>query len=195
MPSTKKSGEAAILRLLATARNQPDTPDIHNNDHLNATFDRLNVSEDVRRRLAQPMQTVQVNIPVRVDDGSLQFFQVWHIQYNDARGPTKGGISGAADRALAERGVQVLPDVLVNAGGVIVSHLEWVQNRMGDTWYEEEINQRLAERLGCEADSCFQCAEETDTTLRSAAYMQAIGRIDEAIEHQGTREYFTGTSL
>lgn len=105
-----------------------------------------------------------------------------------------GPVSGAADHTLAERGVQVLPDVLVNAGGVIVSHLEWVQNRMGDTWSEEEINQRLAERLGREADACFKRAEESNSTLRSAAYSQAIGRIGEAMEHQGTREYFTGTS-
>lgn len=105
-----------------------------------------------------------------------------------------GPVSSAADRTLAERGVQVLPDVLVNAGGVIVSHLEWVQNRMGDTWSEEEINQRLAERLGREADACFESAEESNTTLRSAAYRQAIGRISDAMERQGTREYFTGAS-
>ncbi|MDT8322139.1 MAG: Glu/Leu/Phe/Val dehydrogenase [Xanthomonadales bacterium] len=430
---------------------QSNSTPFGNNDHLNTVFDRLDVSEDVRRRLAQPMQTVHVNIPVRMDDGSLQFFEAWRIQFDDTRGPTKGGIrfhpdvsaeevtalsfwmtikcavvdlpfggakggicvdpkalsrlelerlsrgyvrafydvigpardipapdvntneiimgwmadeyarierrqvpaaltgkplglggsrgrtaatgrgalqvldlwakrqgkspddltvavqgfgnagshfarlasergyrivglsdskgaihsaegldptliwrhknktrelkgmvycdasvceeaetdqltndellaidvdvlalaalenaiternadsvkacaileiangpvSGAADRLLAERGVQVLPDVLVNAGGVIVSHLEWVQNRTGDAWAEDEVNQRLAQRLAREASTCFDRAEESDTTLRSAAYMQAIGRIAEAMAHQGTREYFTGTS-
>ncbi|MDX1458867.1 MAG: Glu/Leu/Phe/Val dehydrogenase [Marinobacter sp.] len=105
-----------------------------------------------------------------------------------------GPVSPGADQALAERGVQVLPDVLVNAGGVIVSHLEWVQNRMGDTWSEKETNQRLAERLGREADACFDRAKKSNAPLRSAAYMQAISRISEAMEHQGTREYFTDTS-
>ena len=105
-----------------------------------------------------------------------------------------GPISGTADRLLVECGVQVIPDVLVNAGGVIVSHLEWVQNRIGDAWSENEVNQRLAERLGREAVTCFDRAEEGNTTLRTAAYMQAIDRIIEAMEHQGTREYFTGTS-
>lgn len=101
-----------------------------------------------------------------------------------------GPLSPAADRTLAERGVQVLPDVLVNAGGVIVSHLEWVQNRMGDTWSEEEINQRLSERLGREAGYCYEHSEKHRTTLRTAAYTQAIGRIADAMAHQGTREYF-----
>lgn len=63
-----------------------------NDDHRDAIFDRLDVSDDARRRLAQPMQTVQVKIPVRMDDGSLQFFQAWRIQYDDTRGPGKGGI-------------------------------------------------------------------------------------------------------
>ncbi|MEX0706986.1 MAG: Glu/Leu/Phe/Val dehydrogenase, partial [Woeseia sp.] len=105
-----------------------------------------------------------------------------------------GPVSAAADRLLADRGVELLPDVLVNAGGVIVSHLEWVQNRMGDTWSEEAVNQRLAERLAREAGLCFKYAEENGVTLRTAAYAQAIGRIADAMAHQSTQEYFNGAS-
>ena len=101
-----------------------------------------------------------------------------------------GPVSNAADDQLAKRGVEVLPDVLVNAGGVIVSHLEWVQNRMGDTWSEDEVNRRLTERLAREAGACFDRAEEGNTTLRTAAYTQAIGRIAEAMAQQGTQGYF-----
>lgn len=103
-----------------------------------------------------------------------------------------GPINGVADCQLADRGVNVLPDVLVNAGGVIVSYLEWMQNRIGDTWTEEAVNHRLAERLISEAEACFECAEKNNITLRSAAYMQAISRIAEAMSHQGTCEYFNG---
>lgn len=105
-----------------------------------------------------------------------------------------GPVSGAADERLANREVEVLPDVLVNAGGVIVSHLEWVQNRIGDIWPEEEVTRQLGERLAREAKLCFTYAEENDVTLRTAAYTQAIGRIADAMAHQGTREYFNGAS-
>jgi len=105
-----------------------------------------------------------------------------------------GPVSGAADELLSDRGVEVLPDVLLNAGGVIVSHLEWVQNRIGDIWSEEEVNQRLAGRLAREAELCFNYAEENSVTLRTAAYTQAIGRIADAMAHQGTREYFNSAS-
>jgi len=101
-----------------------------------------------------------------------------------------GPISGAADQLLADRGIEVLPDVLVNSGGVIVSHLEWVQNRIGDSWSEEEVNQRLAARLAREAGLCLDYAEKNGTTLRTAAYAQAISRITDAMAQQGTREYF-----
>ena len=101
-----------------------------------------------------------------------------------------GPVSNEADDQLAKRGVEVLPDVLVNAGGVIVSHLEWVQNRIGDTWSEDEVNRRLTERLAREAAACFDRAEEDNITLRTAAYTQAIGRIAEAMTQQGTQGYF-----
>lgn len=101
-----------------------------------------------------------------------------------------GPINAGADQQLADRGIEVLPDVLVNAGGVIVSHLEWVQNRMGDSWSEEEVNQRLAARLAREAGLCLDYAEAHNTTLRTAAYTQAISRITDAMTQQGTHEYF-----
>lgn len=101
-----------------------------------------------------------------------------------------GPIHALADLQLVERCVEVLPDVLVNAGGVIVSHLEWVQNRMGDSWSEDEVNQRLAERLAREAGLCMDYAEANNTSLRTAAYAQAISRITDAMTQQGTHEYF-----
>ena len=60
------------------------------NGHLNGIFNQLDVPDDVRRRLAQPQQSVQVNIPIRMDDGTLQFFPAWRIRYDDTRGPSKG---------------------------------------------------------------------------------------------------------
>jgi glutamate dehydrogenase/leucine dehydrogenase len=62
-----------------------------------------------------------------------------------------GPISSAADRALAERGVIVIPDVLANAGGVTVSYFEWAQNRAGLYWSAQQVRDRLRERMVNEA--------------------------------------------
>ncbi len=103
-----------------------------------------------------------------------------------------GPVTRTADCLLAERDVQILPDVLTNTGGVIVSHMEWMQNRMGDNWSESEVNKRLEARLNSAAKTCFDLAQKNNITLRSSAYMQAINRIADAMANQGTREYFNG---
>ncbi|WP_298187713.1 Glu/Leu/Phe/Val dehydrogenase [uncultured Pseudomonas sp.] len=101
-----------------------------------------------------------------------------------------GPVTSKADQLLAEAGVLILPDVLVNAGGVIVSHLEWVQNRTGDYWTEDTVEQRLDERIGQAAEACFARAEEQQVSMRTAAYLQGVARIAEAMSNQGTRTYF-----
>lgn len=95
-----------------------------------------------------------------------------------------GPVTSAADRLLDERNVTILPDVLVNAGGVIVSYLEWVQNRTGDYLTGEQVNESLAERLGREAQACFDRAQKEEVSLRTAAYMQGIERIARVMEGQ-----------
>lgn len=59
---------------------------------LDEVFDQLHVSDDVRTRLVQPRLALTVNIPVRMDDGTLRVFKGYRVQYDDTRGPTKGGI-------------------------------------------------------------------------------------------------------
>ncbi|MDG4867466.1 Glu/Leu/Phe/Val dehydrogenase [Guyparkeria sp. 1SP6A2] len=103
-----------------------------------------------------------------------------------------GPVNNAADRMLHERGVTVIPDVLANSGGVIVSHMEWVQNRMGDYWSETEIEQRLSARLGDQADLVFGRAVAEEESLRSAAYRQGIERIAMAMDGLGSERYFCG---
>lgn len=104
-----------------------------------------------------------------------------------------GPVSASADPILQNRGVVALPDVLVNAGGVIVSYLEWVQNRAGDYWPKATVEKRLTERLDREANLCFDRAEEKKLPLRTAAYMQGIARIADAMDYRGTRTFFTNS--
>lgn len=96
-----------------------------------------------------------------------------------------GPLTSDADAALEKRGVPVLPDVLANTGGVIVSYFEWLQNRSGEKWQEEEVNQRLKRRLSDEANRVLVRAEEERVTYRRAAYRQGIERIAEAIMARG----------
>lgn len=96
-----------------------------------------------------------------------------------------GPLTSDADAALEKRGVPVLPDVLANTGGVIVSYFEWLQNRSGEKWQEEEVNLRLKRRLSDEANRVLVRAEEERVTYRQAAYRQGIERIAEAIMARG----------
>ncbi len=102
-----------------------------------------------------------------------------------------GPIVGEVDERLHERGILVLPDVLVNAGGVTVSYFEWVQNRQGYPWTLEEVRERLEEVLTRAFDETWTIVEGEKVSPRSAAYRLALRRIAEAIETQGTHEYFS----
>lgn len=103
-----------------------------------------------------------------------------------------GPVTSDADRQLNENKVTVLPDVLANAGGVIVSYLEWIQNRTGDYWSERYINDRLADQLVGQAKLCFDRAEEEKVDYRVAAYLQSVERIGSALASRGTQRYFNG---
>lgn len=85
-----------------------------------------------------------------------------------------------ADRALTDRGVTVIPDILGSAGGVTVSYLEWVQNLQRDRWPEARVNDRLRELMDAAVDAVLDRANENAITHRAAAYEIAIERVAEA---------------
>jgi glutamate dehydrogenase (NAD(P)+) len=90
-----------------------------------------------------------------------------------ANGPT----TPDAHRRLHERGITVVPDILANSGGVTVSYFEWVQDRHGYFWSEQEVNTRLEHKM-CEAiDAVLRTAAKYKTDLRTAAYIVAIDRV------------------
>lgn len=103
-----------------------------------------------------------------------------------------GPVEPAADAVLDERGIHAVPDILANAGGVVVSYLEWVQNKTGDYWPAETIRHRLEQRLTAATDAVLDRQERYDCSLRQAADILALERLCQAISATGTQPYFNG---
>jgi glutamate dehydrogenase len=93
-----------------------------------------------------------------------------------------GPITPNTDKILHSKGVVVVPDVLANAGGVTVSYFEWVQNREGFYWTEDEVNKRLENDLTRAYKNIISVQKgKSDITLRQAAYSYAFNRIARAM--------------
>lgn len=98
-----------------------------------------------------------------------------------ANGPT----TVEADKILEEKGVVVVPDILSNAGGVVVSYFEWVQNLQSFSWGEEEVNSRLKGIMDNAFKEVYEIAKENNVSLRTGAYMIAIRRLVEEDKLRG----------
>jgi glutamate dehydrogenase (NAD(P)+) len=98
-----------------------------------------------------------------------------------ANGPT----TPTADEILEDKGVLVLPDVLANAGGVVVSYFEWVQGLQEYFWKEQEVNQRLNDITSRAFHETWATYEGRSTTMRMAAYGLAVQRVSEATLTRG----------
>ncbi len=101
-----------------------------------------------------------------------------------------GPVTATADRLLEAAGVEVVPDILTNAGGVTVSWFEWVQNRQGDRWTIETVRRRLEERMLRETRTIASLADERALPLRVAAYVHALERLTVAIDATGTESLY-----
>ena len=127
---------------------------------------------------------VDVLVPAAVE-GVLTEDNAPHVQarilVEGANGPT----TQAADAILADRDVLVVPDILANAGGVIVSYFEWVQSNQAYQWRESEVNDRLTERMTNAWHAVVEQASAKGISYREAATALAVSRVIEAHELRG----------
>jgi glutamate dehydrogenase (NAD(P)+) len=103
------------------------------------------------------------------------------IMIEGANGPT----TAPADPIIDSKGIFVIPDILANAGGVTVSYFEWVQDRQGFFWRENEVNERLKDVMTHSFDEIVRYAEAHKVNNRIAAYMVAIDRVARALKLRG----------
>jgi len=126
---------------------------------------------DVLIPAALEMQITEANAP------SLRC----HVIAEGANGPT----APAADAILAKKGIHVIPDILCNAGGVVVSFFEWTQNRRGESWPLEEVRGKLKRYMDAAYAQVRAVATERKIDMRTAAYVQALTRIASVYHERG----------
>ena len=98
-----------------------------------------------------------------------------------ANGPT----TPEADEILQDRGIIVVPDILANAGGVVVSYFEWVQDLQYYFWEEDEVNRNLERIMVHSFDRVWGYSREQRVTLRLGAYMLAVAKVADAVRSRG----------
>jgi len=99
-----------------------------------------------------------------------------------ANGPT----TLEADTILGKKGVIVIPDILANSGGVATSYFEWYQNLHNEHWTEEDVLKKLKEKMETATEEVYAVSKEYKTTLREAAYIQALKRIEKTWKTQNS---------
>jgi len=131
--------------------------------------------------LALPCEVlVPAALEMSIKSGEAKQIQA-RLVVEGANGPTTPG----ADDILAERGVTVVPDILANSGGVVVSYFEWVQDIQRLFWKADEIDSRLEDLLSQAYDEVVAVAEAKRVTLRTAAVMVAVQKVHDATKLRG----------
>ena len=88
-----------------------------------------------------------------------------------------GPVSDEAAEILSQKGVIIIPDIIANAGGVVVSYLEWQQNLNDERWSEERVNTEMSKILTAAIEHCLEYASEHNLPLKDAAFILAIKRL------------------
>lgn len=108
----------------------------------------------------------------QIDEGNADKIRAKYV-VEGANGPT----TAEADEILEKRGVVVIPDILANGGGVVVSYFEWVQNLSNYYWPEKEVNEKLEKKMSASARAVWDASVRYGCSLRAGAYAVALDRL------------------
>lgn len=151
-------------------------------------------NEPVQRLTNEELLTLEVDVLVLAAlENQIHEENALKIQAKNILEIANGPITPEADNLLEQQGVAVIPDVLANSGGVIVSYFEWVQNQAGYYWEAEEVNQKLKKIMQKEARTIYALAHRYQCDLRTAAYIHGIERLAGAIAQRGNKRLFQKT--
>lgn len=129
-------------------------------------------------------QDVDVLIPAALED-QIHQKNAENIKAKLVVEGANGPITPEGDEILEKKGIAVIPDILANAGGVVVSHLEWVQALSGLYWEEDQVNAELERKMVKAFKQVWENAQKRKISLRCAAYVVAIERIAEVYRYRG----------
>ena len=98
-----------------------------------------------------------------------------------ANGPTDVD----AENILLKKGIEIIPDILCNSGGVIGSYFEWLQNRNGEIWSLDEVMEKLEKKMSASFTTVVETSKKRNVDMRTAAFIIAIERLEEAYVQRG----------
>ncbi|MCP3660743.1 MAG: Glu/Leu/Phe/Val dehydrogenase [Bacteroidetes bacterium] len=160
--------------------------DIHNAIEYKKTNKSLSGMQNVKKISEREMLSLQVDvlIPAANED----FINDKNVSLIKAKLIVEGAnnpISNEADEILTNKKIMVIPDIIANAGGVIVSYFEWVQNNQGYFWTLKDVNDRLESKINDAFNEVYELSTKHKISLRLAAFIVALNRLTEAQKYRG----------
>lgn len=147
------------------------------------------VEKEVKlEKISNPMKLLELEVDILVPaalENQVTKKNAVNVKAKMVAEGANGPLTTEADKILNDKGIFVIPDILCNGGGVTVSYLEWVQNRMGYYWEEERVLKDLSRIMRSSFKTILETSKRYNVNMRIAAFVVAIQRVTRASEMRG----------